>query len=101
MAKWTTGKPQIATETDVNTKWCGGKPGEYFYCGWCGYKFKVGDYFKWIFTNHIQGAGGNPKVCKDCDCGTVKLIERRKTILSVNNNPTRKELAVIKKFMVD
>jgi hypothetical protein len=71
---WTNGKPRIATEKDLNVRWFGGKPGEYFRCALCGYRFKVGDYWRWQYTNSTPGAGGNPIVCEKCDGPDV--IER-------------------------
>lgn len=57
---------QIATKEDCKAPWCCGKDGIYFRCGFCGYKFKPGDWWKAIFTNDMQGAGGNHLACKIC-----------------------------------
>lgn len=75
---FTNGKPRIATKEECNAIWGGGKPGEYFRCGFCGYKFKQGDYYRWQFTNDIPGAPGNPLVCKNCDDVPEKVRERWK-----------------------
>lgn len=77
---FTDGKPRVATEEDVHANWSGGKDGKYFRCGLCGHKFVVGDYWRFVFTNNIPGAAGNPLVCKDCDGyhEGVHVIERWK-----------------------
>lgn len=67
---FTDGKPQIATEEDCQARWSGRKPGERFRCGLCGYKFKVGDQWRWLYTNSLGNGGiycGNPLVCASCD----------------------------------
>lgn len=75
MSNFTDGLSLIATEKHVNAPWSGDKKN--FRCGFCGYKFVVGDYFRWIFTNDINGAGGNPLVCKACDTGNnVEMREK-------------------------
>jgi len=56
-------KPRVATNKDVVAPWGGGKYGIYFRCYLCGYKFTVGDYFRWVFHST-----GNFLTCKDCDC---------------------------------
>lgn len=78
---WISGDPQIATQKELETKWSGAKPGAKFYCGFCGYKFKVGDYFRWVFTNRISGAGGNPFTCESCDTkDDLEMAEKRKSL---------------------
>jgi len=59
--------PQIATERDLNARWGGDGPGNKFRCGLCNYKFQLNDYWRWVYTNDIPGAGGNPFICKNCD----------------------------------
>lgn len=76
MANFTTGEPQIATKEHCNAPWSGNKKN--FRCGFCGYKFKVGDYWRWVFTNDIKDAGGNPLVCKQCDENPEKIREKWK-----------------------
>lgn len=61
------GDPQIATERDLKARWSGGAPGENFRCYLCGYRFQLGDYWRCQYTNDMSDAGGNPKVCKECD----------------------------------
>jgi hypothetical protein len=45
-------------------------------CYMCGQDFKVGEVFRWVFTNGTEGASGNPIVCENCDGDDV--IERWK-----------------------
>lgn len=61
------GEPQIASEQDVKSPWLGMRNGNGFRCHLCGYRFKIGDYWRCQFTNNIPGAGGNPLFCKSCD----------------------------------
>lgn len=72
MIYFTDQKPHEATVEDLNARWGGGKPGERFRCMLCGYKFKLGDIFRWVFTNDIPGAIGNPLVCQKCDGPDVR-----------------------------
>lgn len=72
-------KPFIATEEDINLNWGARPNGERFICGFCGYKFKVGDTVRWVFTNDTPGAGGNPFVCQSCDNPSREiLLNKRK-----------------------
>jgi hypothetical protein len=64
---FTDGKPWLATAEDCAKDWCCAPNGKDFRCGLCGYKFMVGDTVRWMFTNNIPGAGGNPFVCLTCD----------------------------------
>lgn len=66
------GKPRVATEQDCQTRWHGMPLGEGFRCNLCGHRFKVGDIFRFVFTNDTPGAGGNPLVCEKCDGPDVK-----------------------------
>lgn len=66
------GKPQIATENDVHANWSGGKDGKHFRCYFCGYRFVVGDYWRFVYTNDMSKAGGNPLVCKNCDGDDIR-----------------------------
>jgi hypothetical protein len=61
------GKPTTATEEHLRAPWMGGKNGKYFRCAMCGYRFKLGDVFRFVFTNDMPKAGGNPIVCQQCD----------------------------------
>jgi hypothetical protein len=80
MSSFTDQKPRIATEEDCAAKWNGGKPGEFFRCGLCGYKFKPGDHWRWVYTNHLRGYGGNPMVCQVCDGANEEVIARWKEL---------------------
>jgi len=82
---WTDGTQQVATEEHLRARSLCGKPGEYFRCCMCGYKFKLGDKWRWQFTNNVKGAGGNPIVCAKCDGPDV--VERwAKKIASQNDD---------------
>ena len=69
---FTDGKPRIATDKDVHANWAGGADGKYFRCAFCGHKFVVGDYWRFVYTNDMPQAGGNPLVCKDCDGDDIR-----------------------------
>lgn len=60
------GKRRIASETCVIAPWSGAKNGKYFRCAFCGYKFKIGDGWRCIYTNDMPGASGNPLCCDGC-----------------------------------
>jgi len=70
------GKPWVVTKEEEQHNWLGGANGKYFRCALCGWKFHAGDTARMQFTNNIQGAGGNPLVCAECDGPDV--IERWK-----------------------
>lgn len=72
MGSFTNQKPQIATKEHLTANWGGGKPGDRFRCCICGYKFILGDYWRWVYTNDIAGAGGNPLICQNCDGPDVR-----------------------------
>ena len=72
-----TGDWWAATKEDCSAPWNGGKGGIYFRCGFCGHKFVVGESVKWLYTNDIVGAGGNPFVCNQCG-GNVTTENLRK-----------------------
>lgn len=67
MANFTDQKPHTVTKKNLKGRWGGGRDGKYFRCGICGYRFKLGDIYRWILTNDIPGYGGNPLVCQKCD----------------------------------
>jgi hypothetical protein len=75
MPKFTDQQPRWATENDLNGPWNGGPKGVFFRCHLCGYKFKLGDYWRWIYTNDTE-APGNPIVCQNCD-GTKEDIVKK------------------------
>lgn len=68
-------KSRKATENDLKARWNGKKPGEEFRCYLCGYKFKVGDIWRWVYgsnrkvtaPNGITWGVCNFIVCEDCD----------------------------------
>ena len=61
-------KPRIATDEHVKARWCAGAPGEKFRCYLCGYKFKVGDQWRWVYNNGPdKPCNGNFLVCEKCD----------------------------------
>jgi len=74
MASFTDGKQRLATEEDLKACWGGIDNG--FRCCFCGYKFKLGDKWRWQYTNDIKNAGGNPVVCAKCDEGIEKTREK-------------------------
>lgn len=73
-------KPRIATAEACKQTWGGGKDGKYFRCYLCGHKFEVGDQYRWVYTNNVKGAGGNPMVCKACDGTNEEVISKWKTM---------------------
>ena len=80
-------KPRIATREDVHARWSGGATGKYFRCALCGHKFKVGDTWRFVYTNDTPGAGGNPLVCETCDGTREKVIEKWKALKIEFDNP--------------
>lgn len=78
MPSFTDQQPRKATREDLTARWLGGNPGEYFRCCLCGYKFKLGDYWRWVYTNHVPYAGGNPIVCEKCDGTNEEVAEKWK-----------------------
>jgi hypothetical protein len=74
---FTDGKPRIATEKECQAPWGGVKGGKRFRCYLCGHRFRVGDQYRWVYTNSIPGHyDGNPMVCVRCDGDDV--VERWK-----------------------
>ena len=66
MNSFANGERQITTAKHCQLAWGGGEKGKYFRCGLCGYKFVEGDGWRFLYTNDIPGAGGNPLVCDNC-----------------------------------
>lgn len=67
-------KPRKATEDDLKAKWNGKGPGEDFRCGLCGYRFKLGDIWRWVNSGRRNFKDGdktwgvcNFMTCEDCD----------------------------------
>lgn len=69
-----TGGPVRATAQHCQAPWSGHPKN--FRCGFCGYKFQEGDIFRWIYTNDISGAGGNPLACEACGQDREELRKR-------------------------
>lgn len=67
MANFLDGTPQIANEKTLIARWSGGSNGKYFRCYICGYKFILGDYWRFVFLNDLSYSTGNLIVCKKCD----------------------------------
>lgn len=85
--------PQTATEQQVNA-WAGGP--ENFRCSMCGYKFEVGDYWRWVYadcpgvTLPITGERiglCNLKTCKDCDGPDIldRWVKKHEKFYSLSN----------------
>jgi hypothetical protein len=68
---WTDQTPQVATEEHLQLCWSGGRPGERFRCYLCGYKFVLGDTWRFVFDNGGSGSG-NFLVCEICDCDDIR-----------------------------
>jgi len=64
MSSFTDEKPRVATEKEVKAPWGGGANGKWFRCYLCGYKFKVGDMWRWVFG---KGKCVNFITCEACD----------------------------------
>lgn len=78
---FTDGKPRVATEDEVHKfKWGGTKVGERFRCGICGHRFRVGDYWRWVYDNDKDSSGyGNFSTCQACDGPDVR--EKRRALV--------------------
>jgi hypothetical protein len=72
--RFTDQQPFTVTEADLKAHWAGGKPGQFFRCYLCGYRFQLGDRCRWQYTNDIKGASGNPLVCAECDTSPEAVI---------------------------
>ena len=73
-------KQRVATEEDLVAKSSCGKPGERFRCYLCGYKFKIGDKWRFVYagTKHLT----NFITCEKCDGEDVleRWVELNKMI---------------------
>jgi len=67
MSKFTDQKPRVATVDDCRARWGGVPNGKRFRCYLCGYKFKPGDTWRWVYGNGQSPAYGNFIVCESCD----------------------------------
>lgn len=84
-------KPHIVTNADLQAHWGGGGPGKRLRCYLCGYKFRLGDTFRWVYTagrtyldpdTRRQCGVINFLVCQHCDCPDVleKWVEINRII---------------------
>jgi len=64
------GKTHIATDEVCALPWNGHR--SKFRCNLCGHRFKPGDSFRFVYTNDMRRAGGNPLVCEACDGEDVR-----------------------------
>ena len=66
---FTNGKPRVATEKDCVANWSGSRNGLRFRCKLCGYRFKPGDRWRFIWANIPDSPTrtGNFTVCRPCD----------------------------------
>lgn len=62
---FTNGEPRRATADEMKARWGGGRPGEFFRCSLCGYRFTEGDYWRWQYANGRPLT--NPMTCESCD----------------------------------
>lgn len=62
---FTNQEPQIVIDAHMKVPWGGVKGGARFRCYLCGYKFKIGDYFRWIFAGKERVS--NFITCEKCD----------------------------------
>lgn len=74
------GKPHIATKEHTQLPWNGDKRN--FRCGFCGHRFKAGDTFRFLFTNDMSTAPGNPLVCSECNAEDANLREKWRSMHS-------------------
>jgi hypothetical protein len=74
---FTNGRLRIATEDDVQTNWGSHGIGRAFRCCLCGHKFKVGDVWRWVYTNssYLKGVKGNAFICQGCDMSDEAIIQ--------------------------
>jgi hypothetical protein len=84
---FTDGKQRVATEEECSLRWLGGAKGKHFRCFFCGHCFKVGDKWRFVFTNDVPGAGGNPLVCENCDDSNENLREKWKAMWQEYRSP--------------
>ena len=72
-ASFTDGKPRVATVENLAARWNGRPNGEHFRCRLCGPRFKVGDVWRFVYSN-FEGSPfrwGNFFVCVTCDGADV------------------------------
>ena len=64
--------PFKADKEDCNKPWSFGKNGSKFKCNLCGYKFKIGDIVRWVYT----GGKGIPNFFTCVKCDGEDVIDR-------------------------
>ena len=90
---------KVADEKTCYARWFCGKPGEYFRCGFCGYRFVVGDKYRLLYTNDIANAPGNPIVCEKCNDTTQSLRDKWRHKWVEWNRMKQDELWFFTKFL--
>ena len=63
---------RIATQEDLDIPWESHRH-RYFRCKLCGYTFKVGDYWRWVYMSPLP----NILVCEICDQGDLEAKWKR------------------------
>lgn len=56
----------VADERACKSRWSGRVDSKAFFCAFCGHDFVIGDEYRMVYTNDMDGAGGNPLTCKPC-----------------------------------
>ena len=84
---WIDQTPFTVTRVELALHWGCRAPGEGLRCGFCGHKFTEGETARWVYTNDVPGAGGNPFVCVACDGPREVLIEKLKALAAEFNAP--------------
>lgn len=74
MRSWTDGKPLKAAEEHLKAPWNGEANGKRFRCYLCGYKFKKGNTWRWVYSN--RAGISNLIVCRTCDCDTEDVLNK-------------------------
>jgi hypothetical protein len=66
---FTDGKPRVATKEDCEAAWAGRRDNSGFRCRMCGFKFKEGDIWRFVYANFAGSPSnyGNFLVCQKCD----------------------------------
>lgn len=76
MNKFFSEELSVVTPEECAARWSGGAPGKFFRCGFCGYKFTVGDMKRVLYTNDLRNGWGNPIVCEKCNDSTEHLRDK-------------------------
>lgn len=63
---FTNQQPRLVTDKDLPGNWGGHKDGRKFHCNLCGYKFKLGDYWRFNLSTDTYSSFF---VCEECDHG--------------------------------